>query len=185
MLQSAGGDPGPLLMFLHTLVLHVLVWHRVLSSAQWGTWERLEVLQSLSSGSHTGEAAGHCRTPNCCPLLHSLRQMWYVCKVIGFHYLIYKVGVGGRVREDKLKWIENLYVKRVLEGAMITLYKYLEGHYEEERDQLLSLVSAAEQEVMLCAAEGKPGLWCKNSKGNITEGVIRGRFVLAWLKNLV
>lgn len=41
---------------------------------------------------------------------------------------------------------------------MITFYKYLEGHYEEDRDQLLSLVSAAEQEGMLCAAEGKPGL---------------------------
>lgn len=32
--------------------------------------------------------------------------------------------------------------KRGLEGAMITLYKYLEGHNKEERDQLLSLVSA-------------------------------------------
>lgn len=37
---------------------------------------------------------------------------------------------------------------------MITLYKYLEGHYGEDRDQLLSL----EQEGMLCAAGGKPGL---------------------------
>lgn len=26
---------------------------------------------------------------------------------------------------------------------MITLYKYLEGHYEEDRDQLLSLVSVS------------------------------------------
>lgn len=37
---------------------------------------------------------------------------------------------------------------------MITLYKYLEAHYGEDRDQLLSLVRAREQEVMLCAAEG-------------------------------
>lgn len=66
-------------------------------------------LLSLGSGSHTAGAAGHRRAHNClyralcCPLLRSLLQMWTACKVIGFHYLIHKVGVGGRVREDKLK----------------------------------------------------------------------------------
>lgn len=119
MLQSAGGDSGPLLVFLYALMLHVLECPAVPSSAQWG-WEAsaaavvgpekdVELLQSLSSGSPRVEAAGHWRIHNCLssalcnPLLHSLLQMWYVCKVIGLHYLIYEVGVGGRVREDELK----------------------------------------------------------------------------------
>lgn len=66
-------------------------------------------LLSLSSALPTVKAADHLRIHNClcsalcCPLLHSLIRMWYVCKVIGLHYLIDKVGVRGRVREDELK----------------------------------------------------------------------------------
>lgn len=56
-----------------------------------------------------------------------------------------------------MNWESLSEEKRGLEGAMITLYKYLEGHNKEDRDQLLSLVRT-EQEVMPYSAGGKPRL---------------------------
>lgn len=39
-----------------------------------------------------------------------------------------------------MNWESFSGEQRGLEGAVITLYKYLEGRNSEERDQLLSLV---------------------------------------------
>lgn len=65
-----------------------------------------------------------------------------------------------------MNWESLCEEKRGLEGAMITLYKYLEGHYGEDRDQLLSLVSASRTRGSAVCCWGKPGLWWKSSKGN-------------------
>lgn len=40
-----------------------------------------------------------------------------------------------------MNWDSPSEEKRGLKGAMIALYKYLEGHNKEDRDQLLSLVN--------------------------------------------
>jgi len=52
-----------------------------------------------------------------------------------------------------MNWESLTEQKRGLEGAMITFYKHLEGHNKEDRDQLLSLVSA--NRMRSNAAEGK------------------------------
>lgn len=135
MLQSAGGDSGPLLVFLHPLELPVLCAQQCPAVPSGAGRLQLLKLQLRGPEKRCGTAAellhpnraagpeqrlthsGSCwslensqlRTHNClssslcCPLLRSLLGAWCVCKVIGLHYLIYEVGVGGRVREDELK----------------------------------------------------------------------------------
>lgn len=115
MLQRAGGDAEPLPA--SPLVLCTLAQHR---DAQRGFHCRVVVknvvrmcnaptprpeLLNLSHGEcfqSVGNSYNCFWSVLCCPLLHFLILMWYVCRVIRLSYLMYKVGVGGRVREDTL-----------------------------------------------------------------------------------